>query len=357
MMTLGRDLKQISDIVLEASGADATEVVLTETDSGLTRFANNEIHQNVAERSVSARVRVVIGRRTGVAGTNQVDPASLRQAARTAAQIARYQPERGDLPALPASATGFTQPAIDRPTAEAGPEERAALAAEICEPAQKRGVRAFGAVSTGTTRYAVGNSAGLWLECSRLLADLKVVAMDEGGSGYADRSSSRLSDIDAAGAGQEAIEKAQRSRDAEAIEAGTYPVVLEEYAVGELLEYLSWMGFGALAVEEGRSFMRLGEQLTGANIAIWDDAQDPAVCRCRSISRGWCGVAWTSSPRERRPASCTTWQPRPARGSSRPGTGCLPPIPSGRGRPTSSWRGARPAARRNCVMGSGAGYG
>jgi predicted Zn-dependent protease len=66
-----------------------------------------------------------------------------------------------------------------------------------------------------------------------------------------------------------------RTRDAIAIDPGVYPVVLEEGAVAELLEYLSYIGFSGLAVEEGRSFMRLGEKVTGDGIQIWDDGRDP----------------------------------------------------------------------------------
>jgi predicted Zn-dependent protease len=43
-----------------------------------------------------------------------------------------------------------------------------------------------------------------------------------------------------------------------------------------MLLTLSRLGFGALAVQEGRSFMgrRFGEQITGDNITIWDDGHD-----------------------------------------------------------------------------------
>ena len=59
------------------------------------------------------------------------------------------------------------------------------------------------------------------------------------------------------------------------LEPGEYPVILEEYAVATILEYLSWAGFSALAVEEGRSFMDLGQQIMGPNVTIWDDGLDP----------------------------------------------------------------------------------
>jgi predicted Zn-dependent protease len=50
--------------------------------------------------------------------------------------------------------------------------------------------------------------------------------------------------------------------------------VLEEYAVAEMLEFMSFMGFSALAAQEERSFMRLGEQITGQEVSVWDDGLD-----------------------------------------------------------------------------------
>ena len=51
-------------------------------------------------------------------------------------------------------------------------------------------------------------------------------------------------------------------------------MVLEEYAVAEMLEFMSFMGFSALAAQEERSFMRLDERITGENVSIWDNALD-----------------------------------------------------------------------------------
>jgi predicted Zn-dependent protease len=43
-----------------------------------------------------------------------------------------------------------------------------------------------------------------------------------------------------------------------------------------MVNYMSYLGFSAQALQEGRSFMRLGEQLVGPEITIWDDARDPS---------------------------------------------------------------------------------
>jgi predicted Zn-dependent protease len=64
--------KQITDRVLALSKNGQAEVVLWVTDGALTRFANNVIHQNVAETNTGVTVRVALGQRVGVAETNDV---------------------------------------------------------------------------------------------------------------------------------------------------------------------------------------------------------------------------------------------------------------------------------------------
>jgi PmbA protein len=268
------DLRGISNTVLEASQTEHTEVIVTNRDAALTRFANSEIHQNVAEHDIDVRIRVVNDHRVGVASTNQVDATTLRETLDHAIESARTQSPRPDLPPLAPPAELAPVP-IDEATARASPEERAERVGTICALADESGVSAFGALSTGVVTYSVANSNGLFISSPRAVAHLRTVAMSEGGSGYSDRTSPRIADLDAGAAGAEAIDKCLGTRGAEAIEPGAYPVVLEEYAVANLVEYLSYIGFSGLAVEEGRTFMRLGEKITGDAIDIWDDGRDP----------------------------------------------------------------------------------
>ena len=53
---------------LTAGAAEAEAVIMTE-DGALTRFANSEIHQNVAQREVAVNLRVVIGKRVSSTAT------------------------------------------------------------------------------------------------------------------------------------------------------------------------------------------------------------------------------------------------------------------------------------------------
>ena len=58
----------------EAEGATEAEVLVAVGDEALTRFANSEIHQNVAESDIRVSLRFVRGRRIGVASSGRTDP-------------------------------------------------------------------------------------------------------------------------------------------------------------------------------------------------------------------------------------------------------------------------------------------
>src|SRR6266581_4349646 len=89
--------REIFDRVMKYSRADETEVLIAGGSSALTRFANNTIHQNVAEENYIVSVRTVAGGRTARATTNKLDDASLRRTVEAATNIARVQDPDSDL--------------------------------------------------------------------------------------------------------------------------------------------------------------------------------------------------------------------------------------------------------------------
>jgi predicted Zn-dependent protease len=100
--------------------------------------------------------------------------------------------------------------------------------------------------------------------------------MGDTGAGYAQAASRDVDEIDVEHVATTAIEKAIRSANPIDMPAGEYVVVLEENAVADMLEFLGYIGFGALHYQEGRSFMcgRMGKDIMGKNITIWDDGYD-----------------------------------------------------------------------------------
>src|SRR6516225_5274591 len=84
-------------------GVTEAEALVTSEDSALTRFANSEIHQNVAETNVVINLRVVVGKRVGVASSGRTDAEGLQRLAENATAIARVTEELDDWGGLPAS--------------------------------------------------------------------------------------------------------------------------------------------------------------------------------------------------------------------------------------------------------------
>src|SRR5579863_5617113 len=66
----------------------------------LTRFANNTIHQNVAEQDRWISVRVALDQKTARATTNRFDPDCIRGAVEQALALARSAAPDSDLLAL-----------------------------------------------------------------------------------------------------------------------------------------------------------------------------------------------------------------------------------------------------------------
>jgi PmbA protein len=266
----------------EAEGATQAEALIGAEDARLTRFANSEIHQNVAERNVSVNLRFVVGKRIGVASTNRVDDDALRRLAESAGRIARLQPELPDFTSLPEpGAIVSVDGAHARATEEATPEDRADAARAVISACDEAGVNAYGSYRTNSERVTVANTLGIRAEEERTLAQLITVAMGpDGEAGYAEGAAVDHTRIDAAALGREAATKARDSRGAVALEPGDYAVVLEEYAVVDLLDMLGYLGFSALAVQEGRSFYEPGKQIGSELVSIRDDATDPAGTPC-----------------------------------------------------------------------------
>lgn len=270
-------VRELTDDLLRYSTADQTEIGISVGESALTRFANSAIHQNVLETNAEVRVRVVLGKKIGVATCNSLNPVGLRQLVDTAVALAGRQPDNPDFVSLPPPKAIQRLNACDANTLNCPPEARAEAVRLICAPALDQGLSAAGALETGVREYAVASSLGVFGYDTRSFNSLSTVVMSDTGSGYAERNSVFFNALEPADVGREAIEKALSSRNPADLPPGEYVTLLEEYAVAEMLFYLGYIGLGALAVQEGRSFMngRFGQQIVDPRVSLWDDGWDP----------------------------------------------------------------------------------
>jgi len=269
-------LKEIAELALSAARADQTEVLINAQDAALTRFAANAIHQNVSETDISVRIRSITGNKVGVASSNDIQEASILKLVQKAETIASFQQENPGIAPLPEPQTVAEIDAYDAATAECSPARRAESVGAVLEASREQGLVASGAFSTDVQETLIANSKGVLAYHCGTMADMMTVVMSDDSSGYAAGSAQNVDDLDTAAIGRIAIDKAIRSREPTAIDPGAYTVILEEDAVSTMLFFLGYLGFGGLAVQEGRSFMsgHLGEKVTGDNITIWDDGTD-----------------------------------------------------------------------------------
>ena len=266
-------LQGLARRVLEAVEADQAEVLVYGGASALTRFANNYIHQNVQESSANVHVRAVIGKKVGVAATDVVTEEGLRDVARRAVELARLQQENEDFRSLPGPTPLTRVEAYVARTAACTPEQRAEVVRRICEASAKAGLVAAGAFRTQESEVAVMNSLGVWAYHRDTTADINTVIMGETSSGHAERLTLDAGEVDGAALAAEAIDKCRRGAAPRELAPGVYDVILEEYAVADIMDYFAYLAFGAQAYIEKRSFMsgHLGEHLLGESISIWDD--------------------------------------------------------------------------------------
>jgi predicted Zn-dependent protease len=269
-------MERIAERIVELSSADETEVTIDAGADALTRFANNAIHQHVAELGVSISVRAVVGGRTARVTTNKTDEDSLHRVAASSLSLARSQPKNPGLLPMPGPQK---YPRVKRffdETAAASAEDRARVVKQITTACARAGQTAAGTFSSGAFRSLLANSRGLCARYEHTRTEFSITVMEENSSGWAKANAARWSDVDPLALAARAREKAEASRKPKEIAPGKYTVILEPSAALDLIGFLFY-DFSATAVADRRSCLtqRVGKKLFGENITLWDDVTHP----------------------------------------------------------------------------------
>jgi predicted Zn-dependent protease len=262
--------------VLKYSTADETEAIISSTAYALTRFANNTIHQNVAEEAGTLSVRVVLDRRMARASTNKFDEASIRHTCEAAIALARLQPPDPELLPMPGPQTFRAVQRFHQETAQLTPQARAETVRQVIARAEKDCLTAAGIFSSGCFAMGLFNSRGLAAFHDETVSEFSVTMLGESSSGWAKKTSPNCRELQPEALADRAARKALESREPREIEPGKYTVILEPAAVLDLLGYL-FADFAGLAIHEKRSCLtgRVGQQVFGANINVRDDVYHP----------------------------------------------------------------------------------
>jgi PmbA protein len=269
-------LRAICDKALAAVDGDQAEAVVIARNAALTRFANAAIHQNVVSREAELRVRVVRGKRVAMITTDRLDDEGIRRAGRDASELAKITPENPTFGGLPGDRGLRPAPsAFVARTADATPIDRARAAKQLCDAALGASLSAAGYVSTNVQELAIANSLGVWAYSPATTSDVELAALGDAGSAFAQRLSLDFGTLAVAGCAREAVDKAKAAQKPRDLAPGTHEVILEPYAVRDIVTFLGSQLTG-LAVEEGRSFVigKLGQKVTG-DVTLVDDPFDP----------------------------------------------------------------------------------
>jgi len=258
--------------------ADQAEAVFAASESGLTRFANSVIHQNVAETQNKVYFRVAIGKKLGVASTNSLSRGDLKAAYRTAVKIGRAQKENPDFVSLPGPGTYPTVETYFDRTAKFTPRSRALKVRSVIQTAARKNCTVAGSLATASGEVAVVNTRGVAAYQPLTSASLSVIAIGGNSSGYAEGLSRDVEQVDVRAVAKAAVDKAVRCADPVVLPPGEYEVILEPAAVAALMEWINYIGFGSKAMLDGTSFMcgKIGQRVTGEAITVYDDGTDTA---------------------------------------------------------------------------------
>jgi predicted Zn-dependent protease len=246
----------------------------------LLRYARSRPTQSTAVEDATISITVICDGHLGSASTNRDDDesfAACARAAEAAATTAARTRGAGSYPGLPGPAWARPHDGFDAATAQMDPAPGGDALATAFQVAAEHGVEAHGVWSTGDVETAIASSTGIAVVDRVTDAFMKTTCIaPDGRSGWANRSSLRLSDIDPRAIAEAAAVRASgefaNRREIVKLEPGEYPVVLAPAALAEMLEWLAFAGFNGLAHAEGRGAFvdKLGKCVVSPAVNISD---------------------------------------------------------------------------------------
>lgn len=292
MMEKNTILERLTDAAT-GTGENQVELVCIENRTALSRFAENVIHQNMEQADHEVMARVSLGDRVGLAVGNSIESSAIKSLIENAEEIAANQDPDPDFPGFVASSAATSTPgAYFDTTAGFLPDERAVAIKMAVDECSKAGLSAAGLYKTETRATTVVNSLGTAQYFAETAAEFSLTASDDdaAASGWAVGYHRDTGKLDMAALIATAVKKAVASRNPQPHPAGEYTVILEPAAVGQLLLFLGFLGFGGRSFATGGSFMarQMGQPITGENITI---VEDPFTTEMAGMPFDYEGVA------------------------------------------------------------------
>lgn len=270
-------LKEKLAPLVKTKEADKAGIVFFHTAFQVSRFANSQIHQHLADEERIIYLRVLLDGRIGIASTNSIDEQNLKEAFKKALSIARLKletKEKKDIPSFkPLKAgSGFWFPQ----TADTRAPERIRMLRRIFSDASSHNSAFSGNLYNGLTQLGVISPEGRVNYHAHSFAGIKLIATQGESSGYAHQAGYSMESLNTKEIADIAVKKCLRGHKKLKLKPARYDVILEPAAVAELIAWLNYIGFGAKSVFEETSFLykRSGKRITGEPVSIYDYGSD-----------------------------------------------------------------------------------
>ncbi len=241
-LTSRQEFDFLTDLVLKHSAADHTVLSLRDVHGGTTRFANNQVIQNVNQRRGTLAITVAFGQQHATATTTDFTAGAVREALAQAERIARLSPKDPEyLP--PVGAQSYLLPPASRPeTSAAGPARRLDYAREAIGQCKMENLNAAGTVASSLTVAALAADTGLSAYEERTEARFSLTVQAGEATGWSAAAHRSIDHLHVQERTLAAINKAKRSADEpQELPPGRYTVILEPAAVAGLLSWMIWM--------------------------------------------------------------------------------------------------------------------
>ncbi len=273
------EVQELLEQVIDLAAGQQVELVYSSENEGLSRFANNEIRQNISQGESSLTIRVLLDGRNGVVNTGRFDRESLARAIAAAAASAKVQKADPECLPLQEQIEIAEQPQVDEATVTLTPTAKAEAIAAALQGLPEQGLEGAGIYSTSHSQYAIGNSAGMFHYHAATEAEFSITVARGEVSGWAEDNAKCTGDLKPEELARQATDICLRADKPQPVEPGEYTVVMPPAAVTDFLLFLTWLGFGGLDYLEGTGPLsgKLGEKIAGENITIMDDPFHPRM--------------------------------------------------------------------------------
>jgi predicted Zn-dependent protease len=239
-LTSRDEFRFLSELVMTRSSADHTIVSLRDHHAGTTRFANNQIIQNVDARRGMLTVTAAFGGQHGTASTTDFTAGAIEDALARAERIARVSPVDPEYLPPPDPCLFPVRETAKPETVAAGPAKRLEYANEAIGHCRMENIMAAGVVSSSSAAVGIAADNGLFGYEGRADAKFSLTVQAGDATGWSAAAHRSIDHLKVQERTLAAIAKSKRGRDAYELTAGHYPVILEPAAVAGLWAWLIW---------------------------------------------------------------------------------------------------------------------